>query len=615
MKNYKDTVLTITDKDLEVHSEEIEKLSSQKTVVAYINKTNENKIEIFWQKSLDNIIHIRKIENHFKDKYAVINPNSRFIKKSMNRNINTTKYFFRVNKKSDVIDIGFFSKFIKELKIQVDGTDKIASKYIQDTLWLIDKSCMDEFHKQYEEEYIKEWLENNSEQLQYNPYDHQLKAFVEALKYKKRLIKSPTGSGKAFIISLLWHFYKSHHKKIKTLIIVPAVQLLNQLEEEIKMHFPETKFLKIGGDNMTVFGINKDEYIDINKSKFDIVISTYQSLPVSKPENDHRADISENVKKFLGSFGNKNKGLIIIDEVHKAKAKTIQEIMKAMNKCEFRIGLTGTIANALDNKWDLYQLYSKFRYQHVDVIGITELEKRNVLTPIDFHFNIMNIYDETDVANYMVNAQLNEIQKQNSDIVERMYENILPNAKKIKLSYQEEVDLVVNSEKRRDVLYEQIKKVYDGKKNVLVFFNRTHIGEQLYYLTKNEKIPTYIITKDISHKLRENIKNKIEKEQGIITYASYGTSGTGINFKNVEICHFVEMKKSDIIIFQTLGRMQRTLEGKDKADVYFHIDKFDHYNNYLYNHFNIAIKSLKREFGEDRIKKAMDEINILTKQS
>lgn len=548
--------------DIQNHSDI---LNTKKTFV-WIQKTDENKCEVFWKKDVNNIVMISKIENHFKNIASVVNPAANFIKKSLNRNISVLKSFIRPNKKSTVIDIGFFSLFYKELiKVLNDPKDSLIKKYCNEVLWVIDERCMEEVNKQYEEEYLSKWLEDNKDKFEFDLFEHQREAFIEALKYPKRLIRAHTGSGKGLIITALWYFYSQHVKNVKTLIIVPFVQLLNQLEQEIKIHFPEIKVLKIGGDNMNVFGYGDGEFIDINKSKYDVVISTYQSLPAGR-----KGDVGDNVSKFLEKFGKEKPGLLIIDETHKSKASTIQEIIGSMKHCKYRVGVSGTMVNYDDNKWDLYHLFSKFRYAYKTVTNIVELEEKKILTPLNFNFIVMKTY--SSLESYK------------------------------RLSYQEEVEYIVNNERRFEASYEYIKNKHDDK-NTILFFNRIELGKKYYNKALKDfpKGKVYLITGETDYQLRDNIKAKIENENGILLFASYGTSSTGINFKNLHRCYMLETRKSNITIGQSLGRLQRTLEGKDSVDVYFIIDKFDSYNNYSWQHSKNIIKTLKNEFGEERV--------------
>ena len=59
------------------------------------------------------------------------------------------------------------------------------------------------------------------------PRDYQMDAFIKGVRERRSLLLSPTGSGKSFIIYLLTRYYAK-----RTLIIVPTVNLVNQLSSD-----------------------------------------------------------------------------------------------------------------------------------------------------------------------------------------------------------------------------------------------------------------------------------------------------------------------------------------------------------------------------------------------
>ena len=59
------------------------------------------------------------------------------------------------------------------------------------------------------------------------PRDYQYRAVYEAIKYNRKLLLSPTGSGKSLMIYSLVRYYTATNKKI--LIIVPTTSLVEQM--------------------------------------------------------------------------------------------------------------------------------------------------------------------------------------------------------------------------------------------------------------------------------------------------------------------------------------------------------------------------------------------------
>lgn len=640
MINYKGSIIFATEKELEENADLIEELSKSKEAIGIVRKTNENKAELFWNKTLQNMILIDKIGYYFKNEYSVINPASHFVKKSMGRNVNMSKGFIRPGKRSTIIDIGFLSPFIKTIKRMIDGYEdkKSITNKVKKVLWIFDNDCYDEYKTQYTEEYSKEWLKNNKEIFSYEAWEHQIEGFVESVKYQKRLIRSHTATGKSFLITMLWKFYQEHLKNLKTLIIVPNIQLLNQFEGDLKEHFPDLRIRKIGGDNAKIVSGAPEGFIDIHKTKYDVVISTYQSLPTERKDKETGEidSISLNIRKFLESFG-KHKGtngLVICDEAHKVKAKSLQDILNWMKFCKYRVGTTGTMVNYDDNKWDLYHLYNKFRFNYKQITHIDNLEKKGILTPLNFNFVQFHVYQ--DLHKYVIESMTEKIDQLKYEVKNNHYgkdeislvknkidimENELKHFDKVNynfyreyLSYADEINYIIHHAKRLEESIKFIINTYEKEKNALLFFNRLDLGRGYYDVLKErygDKV--FLITGDTPSQVREKYKNEMEKGEGYLIIASYGTTSTGINFKNVQKAYILEMKKSDIIIGQSLGRLQRTLEGKKEVEVYFFIDKFEGYDNYLYRHYKTILKTLKKEFGNKRIVNNVRDNTIIIK--
>lgn len=64
--------------------------------------------------------------------------------------------------------------------------------------------------------------------LKYAPREHQLQAFVTAVRNNRALLISPTASGKSLIIMLLCKYYQG-----RKLIVVPTINLVNQLSDDM----------------------------------------------------------------------------------------------------------------------------------------------------------------------------------------------------------------------------------------------------------------------------------------------------------------------------------------------------------------------------------------------
>ena len=138
--------------------------------------------------------------------------------------------------------------------------------------------------------------------------DHQLDAFIKAVRKGRITLLSPTSSGKSFVIYLLCRYYDR-----KTLIIVPRIGLVKQLR---------TDFEEYGMSLDEIHGIFGGQEKNVDQ-KF--VVSTWQSLKDQDVE-------------YFSQFE-----VVIGDEVHGFKAKELKGIMEKLRSCEIRIGMSGTL--------------------------------------------------------------------------------------------------------------------------------------------------------------------------------------------------------------------------------------------------------------------------------
>lgn len=96
----------------------------------------------------------------------------------------------------------------------------------------------------------------------FNSRDYQFESVLKCIKSRRKLLLSPTSSGKSMMIYLIASWYKQ-----KTLIIVPTTGLVNQFEDDLREYGYKGKIVT------SIGGLLRDNNIDA-----DIVISTWQSL-------------------------------------------------------------------------------------------------------------------------------------------------------------------------------------------------------------------------------------------------------------------------------------------------------------------------------------------------
>lgn len=347
----------------------------------------------------------------------------------------------------------------------------------------------DEFSLKEAQEFVKE-LNPTME-----PRDYQMDAFVYAVRNRRAVMLSPTASGKSFIIYLLARWFN-----LKTLVVVPTTSLVHQMASDFKSYGYETDIHKITA------GVDK-------KTDLPIVITTWQS-------------IYKMPKQWFAQFG-----VVIGDEAHLFKAKSLSSIMEKMIDCKYRFGFTGTLDGTQTHKLVLEGLFGAVR----KVISTAELIEQKHLSNFKIKCVILKYPDAVCQA--------------------------LKNA-----TYQDEMDFLVRNENRNKFI-KNLCLSLEGNTLLLFQFVDKH-GQILYDMIKDNNIPTFFVHGGVEGVERDEIRKIVDAESKSIIIASYGTFSTGINIRNLHNIIFASPSKSKIRNLQSIGRGLRKSETKDQAMLY-----------------------------------------------
>ena len=140
---------------------------------------------------------------------------------------------------------------------------------------------------------------------------YQFRAIYQALRHHRKLLLSPTGSGKSLIIYAIVRWHLGFDRNI--LIIVPTVSLVEQLAKDFRSYGWRT-------NDLHKIQAGAEKYVESS-----VVISTWQS-------------IYKEPRKFFKRFD-----VIIGDEAHLYKAKSLTGILNKCHDAKYRVGLTGTL--------------------------------------------------------------------------------------------------------------------------------------------------------------------------------------------------------------------------------------------------------------------------------
>ena len=370
------------------------------------------------------------------------------------------------------------------------------------------------------EEGVKDYVTAISK---YKPRGYQIEGISDALKRNRRLIISPTGSGKSLMIYAITRYHTEHNRRV--LIIVPTTSLVEQMYKD---------FVDYGWDVEEVchkIYAGKDLL-----SKKNVIISTWQSI-YKLPKTWFKYDV------------------VIGDEAHQFKSKSLVSIMTKLYDTKYRYGFTGTLDGTQTHKWVLEGLFGP-------------------------SYKIINTSDLQE-AGYLAKLNIKVL--------------LLKHDPKIFDLYEDEVQYLISHEKRNKFIK---NLALDLKGNTLILYSRvaTH-GQILYDLINTNERPVFFVHGGVDATEREEVRELTEKENNAIIIASYGTFSTGINIKRLHNIIFASPSKSRIRTLQSIGRVLRKGVGKVNATLYDVADdtKKGSKQNYTLNHLIERIKYYNEE--------------------
>jgi len=214
--------------------------------------------------------------------------------------------------------------------------------------------------------------------------------------------------------------------------------------------------------------------------------------------------------------------VVIGDEAHKFKAKSLISIMEKLKTTEYRYGTTGTLDGSQTNKLVLEGLFGKVE----KIITTHEMIEQKYAAD----FKIKNI-----VLSY-------------PDDVRKMVS---------KLKYEDERNFLFDCDKRNQFIA-NLALSLEGNTIVLFRYIEKH-GDKLYNLIKsaNPDCPVYYIHGKVDGNTREEIRLKINSHKKSITIASEGTMSTGTNIPELHNAIFASPSKARVNTLQSIGRLLR----------------------------------------------------------
>jgi superfamily II DNA or RNA helicase len=339
---------------------------------------------------------------------------------------------------------------------------------------------------------FKKYLEFNNIYLE--NYQEKVLKIIE--KNKRGCIQSPTGSGKSIIgASIIKKFNIP-----KTIIIVPTKSIANGFKKELN------KILQIP---IGLIG-------DGEKNFQQVTIALYQSL--------RNIDLKEL---------NKNINLVLCDEVHGSKCKSIQTILQNLPDVWYRYGLSATLYPKSSKK-EWFAITSQFGEP---IIQITDKEAESRIVPIKVE--MWEFKTKTKNQNFQ-------------DIYRK--------------------DVLLNIQ--RCLLLIKIAEYFlDKVDNCLILVDEYRQAKTIQYLS-NKIVPEIAWSggnKDIN-----NIAERLNNGKLRFCVAT-PVWKVGTNIPNIRSIVLGSARKSPIDTIQKIGRGTRKVEGKDKllvGDIYDIVENY-----------------------------------------
>ena len=361
----------------------------------------------------------------------------------------------------------------------------------------------------------------------YKPRDYQVDGIYDALKYNRKLLISPTASGKSLMIYGIVRYFVERSQN--TLIVVPTTSLVEQMYKDF-----EDYGWDVGSYCHKIYA-GKERVTDAQ-----VIITTWQS-------------IYKLPRKYFDRFS-----VVVGDEAHQFKSKSLISIMTKLGNAKYRYGFTGTLDGTQTHKWVLEGLFGP----SYKIIKTDELMKKGHVATLDI--NVL-----------LLKHPPNKFE-----------------------TFEDEIQYIITHTRRNNFIR---NLALDLKGNTLILFARVEgHGEPLYNLINSNSIidrHVFFVHGGVATEDRERVREITESEDNAIIVASYGTFSTGINIKNLHNIIFASPSKSRIRNLQSIGRVLRKGSNKTKATLYDIADDISYKSrrNYTLNHLIERIKVYNEE--------------------
>lgn len=434
--------------------------------------------------------------------------------------------------------------------------------------------------------------------LNVKPRDYQIEATWKILHYRQSMSQLATRSGKTLMAYIVMRYLiesKMLKREPNILMIVPNITLVKQGISDLEEYkdFFKSDIVCASLENVS----SKDSKKTSNEIKqvySNLTIGTFQSLIKRCDRKSSKYN-----PKFFDKYN-----IVLIDEVHKANCKSIEDILKALKNIEFKFGFSGTIPdnNTIEN-FGCQSLVGPV----IQNISTTELVNdgylaKPIITQLHIHYKESLIDNYIKYAEYLCSNFETDSNGSRILLDEKDRDLTMIHKKKLPLAISEtknnlskaayceflinlckakgsnllilEQMLAEHSQKKLDVMTDIIT-VYKESNGIIFAHNDAYINYLEEYYKKifpNKNI--YKMKGSTALKTRTKIIESLNSTNNNLLIASYGVTSTGLTFKNIDYCVFSQSFKSKIINMQSLGRGLLLTDSKKEFYIYDLIDYF-----------------------------------------
>lgn len=337
---------------------------------------------------------------------------------------------------------------------------------------------------------------------------YQEESIIAAYRQGRGTVVIPTAGGKTLIMAgLIKTFFTQKRKNLKTLILVPSIQLVEQTANDFT-EYGLTSVSKWSGNN---------EY----DPSSDITVAGTQILMSDKTDLSVLNDIE----------------LLLVDEVHSLKrGNRINEVLKFIITSH-KFGFTGTLPSSKIDQWN--------------IIG--------KMGPIVYEQKTYTLKEQSYVSNFKIII----LKVKHSYLPKVDLDSTLPAA-----AYQQEIEFLQSNPRRNQIITNLANRLSE---NTLIMVDRIEHGVVLESILRDlveTNRPVYFIQGNTEMEDREHIRSLMDTRRDVIVVAISKIFSTGINIPNLHNIIFASAGKAKIKIMQSIGRVLRLHHTKSTATIF-----------------------------------------------